>query len=229
MSDRGFDPGTPRTLPRFDFPRTQRHFTVGRGRQRAVTRMALGAHKVRRPLTGGQKLLRRFADNFHDARHLIVLIFAGENWKTRYEFDEDAAEAPHVDGHAVLGADNNFGRAIKPRLDVRVDALVLVTARAEVNDLHPAAAGMFEENVLGFHVAVNNFIAVEQVQTEKHRMRKFAHKRHAEAFEFVFLQQFVQVDTDHLENNADVVSKRKRLPDVHDVHRVVLVLLFQQL
>ena len=50
---------------------------------------------------------------------------------------------------------NNLWAPIKPTLYVRVYPLVHSTAAAEINDFDGAAAGVAQQNVFGFHVAVN--------------------------------------------------------------------------
>lgn len=60
---------------------------------------------------------------------------SGQKWIPGQELGEDATEAPHVNGHAILGPEDDFGRSVEPTLNVGVDALVLVTGRAEVNNL----------------------------------------------------------------------------------------------
>lgn len=59
-------------------------------------------------------------------------------------------EAPHVDGRSVRQAEDHFRRAVKARLDVRVDALVSVARAAEVDHLDRAGAAVLEQHVLLF-------------------------------------------------------------------------------
>ena len=60
---------------------------------------------------------------------------------TSQQFGEDTAVAPHIDGHGVFGAEDHFRRAVKPRLNVRVNALMLITRRTEVDHLTREEAG----------------------------------------------------------------------------------------
>jgi len=66
---------------------------------------------------------------------LLGLALAREDRNSCVKLDEDAAEGPHVNARGVGDANDDFGGAVKARLDVRVDALVREAARAEVNDL----------------------------------------------------------------------------------------------
>lgn len=62
----------------------------------------------------------RHSDDLHDASQLFVLIFARENRYTGIQLGKDAAQRPHVDGHSVVHAQNNFRTSIESRLYVRV-------------------------------------------------------------------------------------------------------------
>jgi len=66
---------------------------------------------------------------------LVGLVLARQQGEAGEQLGQDAAEAPHVDGHAVARAQNHLWRAVEARLDVRVDALVLVATRTKVNHL----------------------------------------------------------------------------------------------
>lgn len=60
-------------------------------------------------------------------------------------------------------------------------------------------------------------------------MRKLTHQLQAKALEFVLLNQLVQIDREQLESDACVISERKRVEHVYDVHRVVLILFAKML
>ena len=51
------------------------------------------------------------------------------------ELGQDAAQAPHVDGHAVPGTQDDLRGPVEPWLDVGVDALVLVAGTSKVDHL----------------------------------------------------------------------------------------------
>ena len=145
------------------------------------------------------EVLVRDAHDLHDARELLLLVLAGEDRVARVHLGEDAAERPdlrameerehsvsdgagepepsvsrkgtHVDGHRVVAAEDDLGRAVEARLDVGVDCegvratgsarlerqggkgerralLVLEAAAAEVDDLDAALGRVLEEDVL---------------------------------------------------------------------------------
>ena len=80
------------------------------------------------------------AERLDDTRQLIGLILAGEQWTAGQQFAEDARHAPDVYRRAVPGTEDHLGRTVEPRLNVCVDALMLVTARTEVDHLPTAGA-----------------------------------------------------------------------------------------
>ena len=69
--------------------------------------------------------------------------------RTGVELGEYAAEAPDVDRHRVLAAEDDLGRAVEARLYVRVDSLVLVARGAEVDHLYAAPTLLLQQYVLG--------------------------------------------------------------------------------
>ena len=102
------------------------------------------ANEIARTLRRVEYLARRHANEFDDARQLIGLVLAREQRVARQQLGYDTAQTPHVDGHAVLGAQYDFGRSIEPRLYVGVDALVLEAAGTVVDHLDAAATLLLE-------------------------------------------------------------------------------------
>lgn len=48
------------------------------------------------------------AENLHYARQLLLLILAGEDGETRVQLGKDAPKTPHVDGHMIVHAEDDF-------------------------------------------------------------------------------------------------------------------------
>ena len=101
----------------------------------AVARVSLGGDEVAGSLGVVEDVLGRHAESLHHESELISFILAGEEWVSGEEFREDAAEAPHVNGHPVLGAQNDLRRPVEAGLDVGVDALVIEAGAPEVDHL----------------------------------------------------------------------------------------------
>lgn len=91
----------------------------------AVPRQTVGREKVLGPLGPVQQVLRRHVQRFDDQGQLIRFVLAREQDVPGQQFHEDAAQTPHVNGHAVLGAQYHFGRPVESRLNIRVYSLVL--------------------------------------------------------------------------------------------------------
>jgi len=61
-----------------------------------------------------------------------------QTWEERTssgQFSQYAAEAPHVNGQTIARAQYHLGRTVEARLNVRVDALMLVTTWTKVDHL----------------------------------------------------------------------------------------------
>ncbi len=182
-----------------------------------------------RPLSLIDDVLGRQANDLHDTRELIALILA---WKHRVAHDQladYAAQAPHVNGHAVLGAQDDLGRSVVSRLNVGINALVLVATGAKVNDLDAAAARLLQEYILGLEIAVNDLISVQKLQTLQNMIDKLLDERQREAGELVLAYELVQVHGQEFERDADVTAEGERVDHVYDVVGVVVVLALEVL
>lgn len=88
---------------------------------------------------GGRSYHRsgRHTLDFHYALHLLLLVLSGEQRPSHVQLVHDAAEGPHVDCWRVADTHHDLGRSVVARLDVGVKLLILIRARAEVNDFDP--------------------------------------------------------------------------------------------
>jgi len=86
---------------------------------------------------------------------------------------------------------------------------------------------LFQEDIFGFQIAVNDSIPMKYLQTLQDGVGKLPDQRQTETLEFVLLDQLVQVHGEQLECDADVVSESKSLNHVNDVVCVFLVLFAQ--
>ena len=104
---------------------------------------------------------------------------------------------------------------------------MLEAAGAEVDNFDTTPSLVLQKDILRLEIAVDDSIAVEQLQTEQDGVCKLSYQRQAEADVLALLDQFVQVHAEKLERDADVVSEAEELVGVDDVVRAVAVLLLE--
>ena len=67
---------------------------------------------------------------------LFLFVVAGKQGSPDVEFGDEAGEAPHVDGRAVLGPEDDLWSPVKAGLDVEEVGLVGEHAGAEVDQFN---------------------------------------------------------------------------------------------
>mmetsp|Transcript_39621 Transcript_39621/g.122506 ORF Transcript_39621/g.122506 Transcript_39621/m.122506 type:complete len:503 (-) Transcript_39621:437-1945(-) len=195
-------------------------------------------HELRRP--GGVKedalargavehRTRRQAEGLHDQEHLLVLALAGEQRVPVGELCEHAAERPHVDLRCVRNPEQNLGRAVETRLDVRVQALAVEARGAEIDDAQPRFGPLDEEDVLGLQVAVHDVLAVREDERLQHLPAEVADRAERHRGEAVGLVQVVEALPVQLERDHHVVAELEVRQHPDDVGRAVGVLAVQML
>jgi len=70
---------------------------------------------------------------------------------------------------------------------------MLVARRSEINHLDSRSTRRFQQNVFRFHITMDDFVLVKDVQTLQHAVSKLAHQLETESLEVVFLDEFVKV------------------------------------
>lgn len=68
---------------------------------------------------------------------MVLLVLTWEERVTNIQFVEDAAETPHVYSAIVWDTEDNLWGSVEPRLDIRINLLILKAATAEINDFDP--------------------------------------------------------------------------------------------
>ena len=149
-----------------------------------------------------QHLSRRQSVHLHDERHLLWLAFTWEDGEAGEEFGEDAAKAPDIDGGSVGDGEHDLRGSIEATLDVRVDALICKAAAAEVDQLHPAAVLLLQQDVLWLQVAMNYRMFPQKAQGLEDLDGELPDEGEREAAEVVVLDEIVQVETQELEDDA---------------------------
>jgi hypothetical protein len=83
--------------------------------------------------------------------------------------------------------------------------LSFIAGRSEVDDLDDGALQILQQNVFWLQIAVDQSGLVEQGQPVKQLLREYPDQRCAKAAELVLLDQFVEVDTQELENKTEML------------------------
>ena len=76
--------------------------------------LTFGADEIFGPFALVQKLLWWHAKELDDAGELVALVLSGQEGVAGQELGQDAAQAPHVDGHAVPGTQDDLRGPVEP-------------------------------------------------------------------------------------------------------------------
>ena len=179
----------------------------------------------------GQHRARRHAFHLHHESHVIFLVLAREKRLANVEFVEDAAEGPHVDSAGVGDAEDDLGRAIEARLNVRVDLLVFETARAEIDNLDSRLVNLSEQDVFRLQVTMHDVMLAHVVKRDQDLDREPLDQAEREAQEVVHLDEVIEVDGEELEGEDQMLAEDEVVQALYDillVFRVVSVQRFNQ-
>jgi hypothetical protein len=182
------------------------------------------------------------AHHFHDSTQLVALAVARENWVTNIKLSSDAAETPHIDATVVWNSEHNLGSSVEPGLDVGVNFLVVEGTRAKINDLKSWLVGLFEQNIFGFQVTVNNFEHLQILKRVQELNSKSPDQIEVETLnrkilsggwlgylEFVDLKELKEVHGKQLEANNQVLPEDQVVWQMDHIDDVVGIILFQKL
>ena len=100
----------------------------------------------------------------HDKRKLLHLTLTGEDRDARIQFNQNAAEAPHVNACRVRDANYNLRCPVEAGLDVRVNALVGEAGRPEVNYFDTRLIWTLQQDILWFQVTVDDVLVSEELE-----------------------------------------------------------------
>lgn len=129
---------------------------------------------------------------------MILLVLAWEEREPRIQFCQNAAKAPHVDCLRIRNPKNDFGRPVKPRLYVGVNALIEHAARPIVNYLDSRLVRLLEQNVLRLHIAVDDIVFALKLQGLQDLDREPPHQGELNTLKIVDLDELIQVDREQL-------------------------------
>ena len=113
----------------------------------------------------------RQTQDLHKHLHLFRLALPGEDRIAEIEFADDAAERPDIDGGSVHDAHDDFRCAIVPTLNIGIELFPLEAARSRIDDLNPSFIFLFQQYILGFQIAMNNLMPIQEIQPLQHLNR----------------------------------------------------------
>ena len=96
--------------------------------------------------------------DLHHQSHVVLLIFAREEWLAHVELVEDATEGPHVDGCRVLNAKHNLWCTVEATLDISVDLLILEAPRTKVDNFDAGLVNLPQQDIFRFQVTVDDVV-----------------------------------------------------------------------
>lgn len=158
---------------------------------------------------------------FHDASQLLLLVLSWEDGVAREQFCKDTTQTPHVDGQTIAHAQNDLGRSVESRLDVRVDLFRFEAAGSEINDLDLRVQGVRQQNVLGLQVTVDDLLLLQKNQRGQDLLAETTDQTQREALELVCFDELVQVHAKQLRGDAKMASEVEALCKVD--HTVLVV------
>jgi len=124
----------------------------------------------------------------------------------------------------IVHAKNDLRRTVEATLNIRVDLLVLKTAAAKVDHFNGTLSWMLQKNVLRFQIAVHNPVVAHQAQGHDHLACESPNQRGGEADETIGLDQLVQIDTEQLHRDTEMIPEIKVLRHFDDMVLLFLVL-----
>lgn len=153
-----------------------------------------------------------------------MLVLTGENGVASIELREDTTQTPHIDGHTIRHAKNDFRRPIKSALDVGVYLFVLETTRTKVDHLDFGAHWVSKQNILGLEIAVDNPLVVKKYQSPKKLLRKSTNKFQGESSEVMRLDEFIEIHPKEFGRDTEVASEVEALGEIDNVMTAMRIL-----
>jgi len=107
-------------------------------------------------------MLLRGTKDLHDARQLLLLVFARKDGIPCEELGQDATQAPHIDWQSVAHAQNDLGRPVESGLDIRVNLLVLEATRTKVDHFDFRMKWVSKQDIFWFQITMDHSMALQK-------------------------------------------------------------------
>ena len=166
-------------------------------------------------------VMRYLSDRYDEIFKQLVLVPGREQWRADGQLVEDATYTPHIDCVIVLYSEDNLGSAVVSALYIEEAARAILATRAKVNQLHLVELFVGEQDILRLHVAVDYPFVFHEFQALANLLGYDLELLGVEGLfgTLVHLLVFVEVETEAVEDNDDVLPE----PEVVDhVHKAVV-------
>lgn len=148
-------------------------------------------------------LVGNFSLHVHEPlQHVVVRMSTKQNFAS-IELINSATSGPHINTVIIRHAENNLGRSIEARDQIRRDVIVLdQTGAAKVAQLQHQVA-LIHQNVVGFDVCVQYLALFEELQRQKELLRVTSHCLDVQAHIFaVLFEHLTEVHRQRLHDHA---------------------------
>eukprot|EP00041_Stephanoeca_diplocostata_P019264 m.412702 g.412702 ORF g.412702 m.412702 type:complete len:433 (+) comp21258_c0_seq6:60-1358(+) len=164
----------------------------------------------------------RQLSNLH---HLVQFTRAVEDGVTRVQLVQNASHRPHVDLLVIRQPQEHFGRAVEPRLNIRVHRFANLARTSKVNKLDGGAFRILQQDILWLQITVNDLDSRRREEQERveHLLRKLAYEIERDALEARVADQIVEVVREMLKDQAKVVAVDECAQEPYDVTLILTV------
>ena len=111
-----------------------------------------------------EEVERYVAERDHEELQQLILVLRWEQRRIVDDLEEDATDAPNVDCVVVWAFEDDLWCSVHAALHVAEAELVVLTTRTEVNELDVAELVVDEEDVLWFHVTVDDALVFHEFE-----------------------------------------------------------------
>ena len=118
------------------------------------------------------------------------------------KLSQKASCTPHVHGVGIWKAKNDFGRSIKPRLDICIMLFALQDGSAKVDNFDSCLGSRLEQHVLWFDVRVDDRETFKIGESREHLDGESSDELHLHLLEVVELDEVVETDAHELEHHT---------------------------
>lgn len=113
--------------------------------------------------------VRRYVANCdYQVFEQLVFVSRREERRADRQLIKNTTNTPHVNCMIILNTEYNLRRPVIPTLHVEESRCAILATRTEVNDFDLIILIISEENILRFHVAMNNAFILHELESLAH-------------------------------------------------------------